>query len=432
MNPRERQSPSASVPPNPAGDRSPEHWGIELSSADAAAIEALLAQGLDAEACTHAHGERARRCAEILGLLGCVPASKLDEALIDATILRVVQARRLETEALAPVDDDALEALVEAGFNPERCPGGVRRRASEHAELLNALHVDVCPVKRETLVGSTLAMVQSRIDVEDQRRSLAEQPRWRPSMRVTDLVSVAALLLITGVVLTPMVGAMRGVAQATSCQAGMFGAMRGFAAYASDYRELLPMASESSAGRSWWNIGKREESNSANLFTMVRASYAKTSDLACPGNARACRSEDRAKADDWSNSDEISYSYQNLFATERPRWTQPTTVIVLADRSPVTVRAMRGEWFNPIANSDNHMQRGQNVLMNDGSVQWLTNPVVSRAGVNTPVGSPMGADNIWLPQALEEAIARFQSPTHARPLSGTESPAGATDVFLSP
>lgn len=454
MNPADRSNPTnLSRTPGDAGQAHEEHSGFELSPADQAALDALFDgetgsivtgdpfAALIARTAAHSnatpqgHDDRVSRCVMLLGQLGCGPVPPVQDTLIDATLVRAAQMRRLDRDDLTPMDEDALEALVTAGFDPERCPGGVRNRAERHAKVLGALSVDVSAQEREALVAGTLSFVQARIDHATTRRTIAHQSaeaaRWRPTVRWGDLVSVAALLFIAGAVLTPMVGAMRGVAQATSCQAGMFGTMRGFAAYANDFREMLPMASASSAGRSWWNIGTPEESNSANLFTMVRASYAKTADLACPGNARACRSEDRAKAADWSCSDEISYSYQNMFAAERPRWTQPQTVVVLADRSPVTVRAMRGEWFNPIANSDNHMQRGQNALLNDGSIHWLRTPVVPR-GLTGGWHDGMQVDNIWLPQPLETAIARFQSPTQAGPLHGTESPAGATDVFLSP
>ncbi|MBY0313321.1 MAG: hypothetical protein K2W85_14730 [Phycisphaerales bacterium] len=441
----------------PSDDRHDESHGFELSAMDQAALEAVFGDvqseaWAQAQALTTLDGRaksvpglapeprpepRIDRCVALLGLLGCGPTPAVSSSLIDATVVRAARLRQLETEDLSPIDEDALEALVAAGFDPSRCPGGVRDRATRHAETLRVLELPVAGHERDALVSSTLSFVQSSIERSERGRKLSAQSvegtRWRPSVRWGDLASVAALLLIAGAVLAPMVGAMRGVAQATSCQAGMFGTMRGFAAYANDYREMLPMASASAAGRSWWNIGKREESNSANLFTIVRSSYAKTSDLACPGNAMACRSEDRSSAEDWSNSDEISYSYQNMFAKERPRWTQPQTVIVLADRSPVTVRAMRGEWFNPIASSDNHMQRGQNALMNDGSVHWLRTPVVARGGLGGGLGAGgTQMDNIWLPQALEDAVARFQNPNQTQPLQGNESPAGAMDVFLSP
>jgi hypothetical protein len=133
-------------------------------------------------------------------------------------------------------------------------------------------------------------------------------------------------------------------------------------------------------------------------------------------------------AEDWQASEQISYSYQNLFAHDRPRWVQPERTVVLADRSPVVPRALRGEWVNPLGNSDNHQGHGQNVLWSDGSVAYLRTPVLA------------SGDNIWLPRQLEQALAEVarlqaqgQRPDHTPfHLEGRLTPAGATDVFLSP
>jgi hypothetical protein len=235
------------------------------------------------------------------------------------------------------------------------------------------------------------------------------------------LISVAALFLIASAVIAPMVGFVRGKSQQANCTAGLgLGLHNSFAAYANDYRESLPLATASAAGSNWWNIGKPEQSNSANLFTLLRAKYAKAADLACPGNATACRENPAPGAMDWTCSDAISYSYRNQFTADRVNWNTSNDVVVLADRSPVIVRAMRGQWINPFANSDNHAGRGQNVMLNNGSVQWMSTPVMK------------DGDNIWLPRTLEDAIARLQNPTVAEPLQGNETPAGKADVFLTP
>lgn len=392
----------------------------ELSIADAQAFEALLHAEMDLSRVPAEIRARAEKCLGLLGLLECGPGHRADESLVDVTLLRVDRLRRdVHTAELHPHDEDALEALISAGFEPSRCPAGLRPRAEQHVEMLSTLDVSIEHHDRESRIAETLSFVQSKIDTSQSRMAINETRRVRSQWRLSDLVSVAAMLLVATAILTPMVGAMRGMSQSASCQAGMLGAMRGFSGYAGDYKDALPMASASPAGAKWWNIGKPQESNSANLYTLIRTHHAQTSDLACPGNASACRSASPSAAD-WTCSSEISYSYQNLFARERPRWMDDTSIVVLADRSPVAVRAMQGQWFNPIANSDNHHGRGQNALFTDGSVRWLRTPVLA------------SGDNIWLSRELELLIARMKDPNQAGPLQGTESPAGKTDVFLSP
>jgi hypothetical protein len=385
-------------------------------------MEALCAAGLDCERVPTELRERARRCAWVLGLLGSGPAPDCDQSLIDATLVRVAWSRRsIEDARMGPLDEDALEALIGAGFDPAKCPAGVRERARTHARMLSVLDVPIATADREVLIGRTLSSVQSAIEGRESRfRMEPAQARARLSFRWSDLISVAALLLIASAVIVPMVGTVRNYSRTQGCEAGLAGAFHGFSGYANDFRESLPLASSSQAGQPWWEIGKPERSNSANLFTLLREKYAASRDLACPGNAGACREAPAPGAMDWSCSDAISYSYQNQFTPDRLKWTQPAVFVILADRSPVIVRAMRNEWINPLANSDNHEGRGQKVLFSDGTVHWMKTPVLA------------SGDNIWLPRGLEEIIAHLQNPTRAAPLRGNESPSGKLDVFLSP
>ena len=395
----------------------------DLCVQDAQAMEALVDAGFD---CSKVHADlhaRAERCAMMLGLLDCGPMPVCDQSLIDATLVRVAWARRSEdVHDLAPRDEDALEALVAAGFDPTKCPASVRVRASTHAVLLSKLNVSVSATERDVLVARTLASVQSNIDSGQKRFAMTPvEGRGRINFRWSDLISVAALLLIASAVIAPMVGAVRGMSQQAGCQAGLANAFRGFSSYANDYKESLPLASESRAGSRWWNIGRPEQSNSANLFTLTKVKYALAGDLACPGNATAHRGQPAADAVDWSNSDAISYSYRNMFTPDRVNMSRADApFVVVADRSPVIVRAMRNEWINPLANSDNHSGRGQNVMFSDGIIRWMPTPVLA------------DGDNIWLPRTLEEIVSKLQNPTRAEPLVGNEVPTGKSDVFLSP
>jgi hypothetical protein len=123
---------------------------------------------------------------------------------------------------------------------------------------------------------------------------------------------------------------------------------------------------------------------------------------------------------DWGRIEEVSYSYQNLFAAERPSWSASQRTIVLIDRSPVILKAYMGRPIDPIENSPNHGGRGQAALFNDGSLEWLRSPVLENG------------DNIWLPRQVELAIRRLTHPRSADPLQGTESPDGTDDVFVGP
>jgi hypothetical protein len=398
-----------------------------LCEQDRAACDALCDAGFDLTRVAETLRPRCERMLRILGLLEREARVQTDAVLIDATCARVARARQSIDVTLEGLDEDAFEALVNAGMEPSRCPHAVRAAALAQASMLRELDVQVSPRDRDRVVSLTLSRVQAAITSEESRRviPLASERRSAPKIRWSDLVSVAAVLLIGGAVLTPMLGAMRGVQQRMACSSNLSDARAGFGLYANDNRDALPMASSSTPGQQWWNIGRAEESNSANLFTMLRTGYTKPGALACNGNPRACRSAPASGAMDWGCIEEVSYSYQNMFAKERPRWVQPSKTIVLADASPVIRRAVRKEWINPLENSPNHNGNGQNVLLNDGSSQWLRSPVVR-------LSTDSRTDNIWLPRVLEDVIERMQNPTHADPLRGTETPVGVDDVFLAP
>jgi hypothetical protein len=444
-------SPTPSNDPLPfpgAGDNSTNEQP-RLTDADMLALDALIDAGLDLSRVDPSLRDRASHVARVLGLLDVsASAYSPDELLVDVTIARVVQLRRAESlmlaqaPALSDNDQDAVEELVAAGFDVQGVSGVMRPRAQRAADLLALLHAPSSALAeiaaaREQLVQRTLGSVQTSIDIRQSR--MAIDPPSGDGWRITrwrDVASVAALLLIGTAVIGPMVSGMRAMGQRMSCQAGLGSVASAFGLYAGDSRDSLPMASASLPGTPWWNVGKAQESNSANLYTLSRTGYAKLVQLACPSNAPsiACASKSDARASmDWSCIDEVSYSFQNLFTppAQRPGWgTTQVRIAVLIDRSPVVPQARNGFRINPLSNSPNHAYRGQNALFNDGSATWLRSPVLAQSSGS---GSSTAGDNVWLPRQLEDLIARRSQPMgDADPLKGTESPESRDDTFVGP
>lgn len=418
-----RQSPLTPTP-------SPADEGFALSAEDAAALDAIFEAGPEGQ--VYAVDSRAGRVARLLGMLDSAVGSEGDrEALIEATLARVslVSERRVVAEdaVLVPDDEDALEALVSAEFNLARVPSGMRERAARHMALLGLLG---SPVESEqgVLVERTLARVQASIDTEQGRlrvspptRSETERGAIFSFVRSREILSVAALILVATALLTPLAQYFREFSRRSACSSNMAAAGLAFGQYAAANQDQLPLASSSNPGNLFWNVGKRrDQSNSANLFVLRVQQLASVEELACAGQmSPECRKLDQ-NAWDWQNLSQVSLSFQNMFAKDRPSWSQHNTVVVLSDASPVIRRAVRGELIYPFENSANHMRRGQNVLVSDGSVKWLSSPVLENN------------DNIWLPRSVEREIAKHVRPHEADPLRGTESPFAADDVFVGP
>jgi hypothetical protein len=410
-----------------------------LSAADREALDALAWAGWRCP-----DDERARRIAALVSLLDGVepPDAEDRRTLVDVTVARVLRAGRIRQDdreasrggvpliaplaRLTPDDEEALDAWVLAGYDAGRAPGSLRARLSRHQAVMQALTAVAPGGDRARLVDRTVARV------EDWRRSGSRRLVFEPapeSRRIgwRDIVSVAAMLLLGTSVVWPMVAAARDAAQRTGCTGRLGTVAAAMGSYANDWRGSMPLAVTEMTGVPWWAVQPTKPvANSANLFTLPRTGYSRLGELACGGNRTACRQNEAATgAWDWRNLGEVSYSFQIMLTRERPSWLGTRggsgRQAVLADRSPVVLRAVRGEWVYPLENSPNHGGRGQNVVFTDGSVEWHTTPIV-------------GQDNIWLPAFIEAAIRQaLQNDRWVRqqPLRGVELPQGR-DVFMGP
>lgn len=394
-----------------------------LSTRDAAAIDALVQAGFDASR-VPASAER-KRIAKLSGILNLLRAGPgADPALIDVTMARVNRAAGSPADdlPLCPDDQETLDALVMASFEPSRLPSSLRARGTKQEAVLSLLTSAAAPTS-ESLADRTLARVQSHIDAEQGAYSLAGVRRGRGTgLRLRDLLSVAAVILIGSAVLLPVLSSMREQSRRALCHTNLGATALGLSTYASANRDSLPVATASLVpGGTWWQVGKEpQQSNSANLFTLTRAGYVPLSTLACPGNPAAPTVSVSPAAVDWRRIEEVSYSYQIMFGEQRPVWNRGPEAVVLADRSPVVLRAFHGEAVDPFSNAPNHACQGQHTLRNDGSVAWLVSPVLANG------------DNIWLPRGIEIQIQKLIEKKGLSPLHGNEVPASADDTFLGP
>lgn len=405
------------LPTGAPGDPLPQ-----LSDADAEAIDALVGAGMDGDRLPEPVRARAQRVAALLGLLdGGSVAGR--EARV-ARVLNAVRARRAvagETAELCGDDAEALDAWVLAGFDAGRVPSSLRDRAKAHEALADLVCVGG-PVssdfERADLIERTMAGIADSSDGEDEGHrfvTASDRNRW------ADFLSVAAVMLIAASVLWPVLSTVRDGARRTICESNMRGVAHAMGGYTGDHDEMLPMVTAGFGGGTWWNVGRDpDHSNSANLYTLARERYLGLESLACPGNLRAITAPRSPEARDWSSLEELSYSYRVMARPERDLWGSPNQLVLVADRSPVILRAVRGQTIYPLESSPNHRGRGQHGLFADGSAQWLETPVL-----------PSG-DNIWLPKPIEVLIDMVARRRGIKPLEGTEAPADRQDSFVGP
>lgn len=390
-----------------------------LTDDDAQALDALIEAGYELDAVPEPMRDRAERVARLLGLLESADGDPGSNPLLAcATSVRAPKAAGAmapgATDArLTAPDADALDALVESGWDASQTPGLFRKRAERIEGLLSLLDPPGFEdAETEALAERTFRMIELT-RAKDRRRLGSERLRVASRYSLRDIASVAAMLLIVGSIGWPLLTNLREGVRQTECATNLSAAGLGFSLYGNDHRGQLPRATRTDGSAStgaWWNVGQGR-SNSANLFVLATEGYCSVGHLACPGNHDAPTELDASVNRDWRRPEEVSFSYI-IPGSRAQRWDGPARVVVLADRSPVIERARLGERFDPEAGSRNHLGRGENVLFNDGSIVWLVAPILENG------------DNIWLPGSIEA--------TGALRLRGTERPAGAGDSFVGP
>ena len=385
-----------------------------LNEADAQAVD----RWMDAQP---AQDARDLRLADLLGLLNADAAISADSTLTDLTMLRVLRARGSQVSVdapedvaaeLTPLDAEALDAWMLAEGRVDRVPSAMRDRAARHHALADLVCEGPAPAVSPDLVDKLM----TRVAQTPTKGETASQPDIAGRIRIADLMSIAAVLVVGVSVIWPMLTSMREAHHRTVSSARMAATGNGMAAYAASYG-ALPQASASLAGDPWWEVGQNPaHSNSANLFTLARDGFVELAQLASPTNPAAPTSAKAGDASDWDTFEEVSYSYRNMFGKGDDAFALRPTSALLADRSPIVPRSRRGEAARADANSMNFAGRGQHVLFGDGSVLWLTSPVLDNG------------DNIWLPGTIERDLARDGRAT----LRGRETADGPEDAFLVP
>jgi len=347
---------------------------------------------------------------------GSAPGASL---LVDVTVARVLRTPRTTTLAridapsadlgLTPESAERLDTVARDHWNTS--DGAV----TELLALLDAGAPAPQDSDRRRLVDATMERIHEVSEADRARFRLSPaRPERAPiagGIRLSDIASVAAVVLIGSAVLWPMLSSAREQGRQIACAANLGRAASGFSMYAGDYDDALPSANASFFGGKWWDVGRERSSHSANLYRLVSGRYNSLAELACPGNHDAPVRADAPEATDWHAPSQVSYSYQ-LFGSDRPRWNGSSRILVLSDKSPVVDRARKGERVSPLMNSRNHEGRGQSALLSDGSVEWLATPLLGPG------------DNMWLPATLEG----LPEPI----LTGREQPLTERDAFVGP
>lgn len=412
-------------------DESLSHSRLFLSSRDAKSLDELAQAGFNPNASWTPPSQpqdEPNKLVNLLHLLDALPGTESDPAqrdlLINITMARVLRDRedsaaRIEpvapnqAPALAQTSAAQFDNLVESDWSADSESGALTALLSAGAQST--------PQQKQALIDRTLGAVQQDINTRESRFRLTAPARSEittpsSSFSLRDLLAVAAMLLIGTAILWPLFVQSRHDIHRTATRANLAQTAHAFTSFARDHDGQMPQTA--SLGGKWWNVGNPEVSHSANLYRLAYDRYATLADLSCPSNPFAPIFITNDAARDWASDPEVSFSMQ-LYATPNPQLDDGRTRVILADRSPVIRRWINNEPIVINAPSPNHAGAGQHVLMNDGSVLWLTTPYL-----------PGTRDNIWLPASIERHIDHAQSRITGAPLPRRSE--SNRDTFVGP
>ncbi len=235
---------------------------------------------------------------------------------------------------------------------------------------------------------------------------------WIFSLR--ELLAAAACIVLLFGVMMPSLSRARDSSRRNVCGSNLTNIFQGLSTYQQMSDGALPYAGNTPGAR-WLPTGADDRPQSSNsrhpyLLLRVRAIH-DPNVFTCPADddMTAMSAEEITAHRDFPSANNMSFDTLNMNSDQPP--VSPSLAIpYMSDRNPL----FEGGAFNAELDPDNTNSfthgagKGQNVLMLDGQVYWLT----------SPLWGPK-LDNIWLAGSI-------------RKYEGTESQKNPNDAFLVP
>lgn len=270
--------------------------------------------------------------------------------------------------------------------------------------------------------GPDVKRLEELLAAERSRPRTIRIPLWR---NWSEVVTAAAAVLLFVSILFPSIGFMRQRYAQTHCGTHLAGVYEGFSNYMADHDGLLP-AVAMTPGAPWWKVGYQGQENYSNTrrpWLLVKSGYVQPDQFLCPGRRElygvSCNGFKVQNLNDFPSRIYIQYSIRIACPTSIDRDLRQDGAL-MADRNPLS-EGLPSDFSERLslqldegmmtANSKNHRNRGQNALLNDGSVEFI------RAR-HTSVS--------------EDDIFVLQGMSCDTEVSGCELPSCNTDIFLVP
>ena len=241
----------------------------------------------------------------------------------------------------------------------------------------------------------------------------------------SEIATIAAVLVLFMSILLPALGLARQRHWQTQCQAQFGDISGGLASYTADHNGQIPTLAMAPGGP-WWKVGTQgpeNQSNTRRAWLLVRGKYVPLPAFLCPARRDYGRPDpDTVLVDKYNDFPARSFMHYSV-RIDGPQTSQPVPGrkrVFLADLNPLSEEFPREFSIIPNillrdsllkANSRNHRGRGQNVLLDDGSVEFTRTRRTSFS---------------------DDDIFTLQNMSPGQKVRGDERPASEYDDFVAP
>jgi len=284
----------------------------------------------------------------------------------DAAEAEALLSTSPEAAQLCDLFKSALSPLE--SVDPEPCPDDLAERTIQR-------------LKEQAQLARGTGRLEQLLSVEHAATIPLRVPFWH---NWSEIATVAAVLALFMSILFPAFGLARQRHWQSQCQSQFGDISGGLASYISDHDGQIPTVA-TAQGAPWWKVGTQgpeTPSNTRRAWLLVRGKYVPLSAFICPARRDRGRPDpDTVLVERYNDFPARSFVHYSV-RIDGPQAAAPALGrkrVFLADMNPLSEEFPRE--FSTIpsillgdsllkANSRNHRGRGQNVLLDDGSVEF--------------------------------------------------------------
>jgi len=337
------------------------------------------------------------------------------QLLFDYWVGLTSERETAEAEALISSNEEAAEihSTLEAvlapleSLKPESCPDDLAEST----------------ILRLNNVARSGQLRLQQLLVAEQARPVTTKVGYRRNWGET--IAVAAVILLIAGVLFPSRNFLRQQSRKHRCQVQLWQISQGINQYSIDHDGRLP-AVATAAGAPWWKVGeqgKENHSNTRHIWLLVKEGYVNPANFVCPGQCQGAAIQfepsEAKKYNDFPDRKYITYSFR-IWCTKPQKGYVPGRRVLLADLNPL-FESLPQDYSAPLGlriskssltlNSPNHNGRGQNVLFDDGSAEFIKTRYID---------------------VTQDDIFTLQEMSPGCEVQGCEVPSCETDTLVAP